>query len=187
MVNNRPDHPTSLHWHGISLRNDMDGADPRITTATIDHPVNVNAPAGQHHPGGWGRARPPGPTVQSAGTITLCPASMRQAACLSCKLLVNENPAGLPQAGTLMVFWLVPARVFGSHVLWAVMARGTVVPSGQTASEMPSIVHCPLTNRAWWPCDAGSLTAIEAHPSPHGVAYQSSVPDSPVEVVQVSM
>ena len=27
-VNNRLDHPTSVHWHGIALRNDMDGADP---------------------------------------------------------------------------------------------------------------------------------------------------------------
>lgn len=27
-VANRLDHPTSVHWHGIRLRNDMDGADP---------------------------------------------------------------------------------------------------------------------------------------------------------------
>jgi FtsP/CotA-like multicopper oxidase with cupredoxin domain len=27
-VNNRLNHPTSLHWHGIALRNDMDGASP---------------------------------------------------------------------------------------------------------------------------------------------------------------
>ena len=27
-VNNRLDHPTSVHWHGIALRNDMDGAEP---------------------------------------------------------------------------------------------------------------------------------------------------------------
>jgi FtsP/CotA-like multicopper oxidase with cupredoxin domain len=27
-VTNRLDHPTSVHWHGIALRNDMDGADP---------------------------------------------------------------------------------------------------------------------------------------------------------------
>ncbi len=27
-VANRLDHPTSVHWHGIALRNDMDGAAP---------------------------------------------------------------------------------------------------------------------------------------------------------------
>ncbi len=27
-VTNRLDHPTSVHWHGIALRNDMDGAEP---------------------------------------------------------------------------------------------------------------------------------------------------------------
>jgi len=27
-VSNRLDHPTSVHWHGIALRNDMDGAAP---------------------------------------------------------------------------------------------------------------------------------------------------------------
>lgn len=27
-VTNRLDHPTSVHWHGITLRNDMDGAEP---------------------------------------------------------------------------------------------------------------------------------------------------------------
>jgi len=27
-VPNRLDHPTSVHWHGIALRNDMDGAEP---------------------------------------------------------------------------------------------------------------------------------------------------------------
>jgi FtsP/CotA-like multicopper oxidase with cupredoxin domain len=27
-VSNRLDHPTSVHWHGIVLRNDMDGAEP---------------------------------------------------------------------------------------------------------------------------------------------------------------
>jgi FtsP/CotA-like multicopper oxidase with cupredoxin domain len=33
-VTNRLDHPTSVHWHGIALRNDMDGADP--ATPNID-------------------------------------------------------------------------------------------------------------------------------------------------------
>ncbi|WP_162899261.1 multicopper oxidase family protein [Mycobacterium shigaense] len=27
-VSNKLDHPTSVHWHGIALRNDMDGAEP---------------------------------------------------------------------------------------------------------------------------------------------------------------
>src|ERR1700733_1227441 len=27
-VSNRLDHPTSVHWHGIALRNNMDGAEP---------------------------------------------------------------------------------------------------------------------------------------------------------------
>ena len=33
-VDNRLDHPTSVHWHGIALRNDMDGAAP--ATPNID-------------------------------------------------------------------------------------------------------------------------------------------------------
>jgi multicopper oxidase len=33
-VSNRLDHPTSVHWHGIALRNDMDGAAP--ATPNID-------------------------------------------------------------------------------------------------------------------------------------------------------
>ncbi|GAB3008285.1 multicopper oxidase family protein [Mycobacterium bourgelatii] len=36
-VTNRLDHPTSVHWHGIALRNDMDGAEP----------ATPNIPAGQ--------------------------------------------------------------------------------------------------------------------------------------------
>ncbi|OBF46412.1 oxidase [Mycobacterium sp. 852002-50816_SCH5313054-b] len=36
-VSNRLDHPTSVHWHGIALRNDMDGAAP----------ATPNIPAGQ--------------------------------------------------------------------------------------------------------------------------------------------
>ena len=34
-VSNRLDHPTSVHWHGVALRNDMDGAAP----ATPDIPA----------------------------------------------------------------------------------------------------------------------------------------------------
>src|ERR1700722_10378805 len=33
-VSNRLDHPTSVHWHGIALRNNMDGAEP--ATPNID-------------------------------------------------------------------------------------------------------------------------------------------------------
>jgi FtsP/CotA-like multicopper oxidase with cupredoxin domain len=33
-VTNRLDHPTSVHWHGIAIRNDMDGVTP--ATANID-------------------------------------------------------------------------------------------------------------------------------------------------------
>lgn len=33
-VSNRLDHPTSVHWHGIVIRNDMDGAEP--ATPNID-------------------------------------------------------------------------------------------------------------------------------------------------------
>src|SRR4051812_33640272 len=34
---NRLNHPTSVHWHGIALRNDMDGAEPAAS--------NINAGA----------------------------------------------------------------------------------------------------------------------------------------------
>ena len=36
-VSNKLDHPTSVHWHGIALRNDMDGAEP----------ATANIPAGR--------------------------------------------------------------------------------------------------------------------------------------------
>lgn len=37
-VSNRLDHPTSVHWHGVAIRNDMDGAEP----------ATPNIPAGQN-------------------------------------------------------------------------------------------------------------------------------------------
>lgn len=36
-VANRLDHPTSVHWHGISLRNDMDGAEPATPNIAAGH------------------------------------------------------------------------------------------------------------------------------------------------------
>jgi len=36
-VTNRLDHPTSVHWHGIALRNDMDGADPATPNIDAGH------------------------------------------------------------------------------------------------------------------------------------------------------
>src|ERR1700738_2997919 len=37
-VANRLNHPTSVHWHGISLRNDMDGASPAPPGTYWPHP-----------------------------------------------------------------------------------------------------------------------------------------------------
>lgn len=36
-VKNRLDHPTSVHWHGIALRNDMDGAEPATPNVAAGH------------------------------------------------------------------------------------------------------------------------------------------------------
>ncbi len=36
-VSNRLDHPTSVHWHGIALRNDMDGAEPATPNIAAGH------------------------------------------------------------------------------------------------------------------------------------------------------
>lgn len=36
-VKNRLDHPTSVHWHGIALRNDMDGAEPATPNIAAGH------------------------------------------------------------------------------------------------------------------------------------------------------
>lgn len=36
-VSNGLDHPTSVHWHGISLRNDMDGAEPATPNIAPGH------------------------------------------------------------------------------------------------------------------------------------------------------
>ena len=36
-VSNRLDHPTSVHWHGIALRNDMDGAEPATPNIDAGH------------------------------------------------------------------------------------------------------------------------------------------------------
>jgi FtsP/CotA-like multicopper oxidase with cupredoxin domain len=35
-VNNRLDHPTSMHWHGLAVRNDMDGAAPATPNVNPD-------------------------------------------------------------------------------------------------------------------------------------------------------
>jgi FtsP/CotA-like multicopper oxidase with cupredoxin domain len=45
-VTNRLNHPTSVHWHGIALRNDMDGAAPATPTST---PV-ATSPTGSRCP-----------------------------------------------------------------------------------------------------------------------------------------
>ncbi|ETZ38882.1 multicopper oxidase family protein [Mycobacterium intracellulare] len=36
-VKNRLDHPTSVHWHGIAVRNDMDGAEPATPNIAAGH------------------------------------------------------------------------------------------------------------------------------------------------------
>lgn len=36
-VTNRLDHPTSVHWHGVALRNDMDGAQPATPSIPPGH------------------------------------------------------------------------------------------------------------------------------------------------------
>ncbi|MGV0069692.1 multicopper oxidase family protein [Mycobacterium colombiense] len=36
-VSNRLDHPTSVHWHGVALRNDMDGAEPATPNIAPGH------------------------------------------------------------------------------------------------------------------------------------------------------
>lgn len=47
-VANGLDHPTSVHWHGIALRNDMDGAAPATANiapgATFTYQFSVSAP-----------------------------------------------------------------------------------------------------------------------------------------------
>jgi FtsP/CotA-like multicopper oxidase with cupredoxin domain len=48
-VTNRLDHPTSIHWHGIALRNDMDGADP--ATPNIDGGRDFTYRFSVPHPG----------------------------------------------------------------------------------------------------------------------------------------
>jgi FtsP/CotA-like multicopper oxidase with cupredoxin domain len=48
-VTNRLDHPTSVHWHGIALRNDMDGAEP--ATPNIDAGADFTYRFSSPHPG----------------------------------------------------------------------------------------------------------------------------------------
>ncbi len=48
-VANRLDHPTSVHWHGIALRNDMDGVTP--ATANIDAGADFTYRFSSPHPG----------------------------------------------------------------------------------------------------------------------------------------
>jgi FtsP/CotA-like multicopper oxidase with cupredoxin domain len=49
MVTNRVNHPTSVHWHGIALRNDMDGAEP--ATPNIDAGRDFTYRFSPPHPG----------------------------------------------------------------------------------------------------------------------------------------
>jgi hypothetical protein len=109
-------------------------------------------------------------------TIVLRPTGgMRQGACVSWKLLVCWYPAGLPQTGTVSVTCVVPARVLGSQVKWFCEAPGTMLPSVHSTSTVASIVHFPLTNRAW--PKGLPLETTKAHPSPQGMKYQSLVRD----------
>jgi FtsP/CotA-like multicopper oxidase with cupredoxin domain len=48
-VTNGLDHPSSVHWHGIALRNDMDGAMP--ATPNIDPSSNFTYRFSAPHPG----------------------------------------------------------------------------------------------------------------------------------------
>jgi multicopper oxidase len=48
-VANRLNHPTSVHWHGIAIRNDMDGAPP--ATANIDPGTDFTYRFSLPHPG----------------------------------------------------------------------------------------------------------------------------------------
>jgi FtsP/CotA-like multicopper oxidase with cupredoxin domain len=48
-VTNGLDHPSSVHWHGIALRNDMDGATP--ATPNIDPSSNFTYRFSAPHPG----------------------------------------------------------------------------------------------------------------------------------------
>jgi FtsP/CotA-like multicopper oxidase with cupredoxin domain len=48
-VTNRLDHPTSTHWHGIALRNDMDGAEP--ATPNINAGADFTYRFSSPHPG----------------------------------------------------------------------------------------------------------------------------------------
>jgi FtsP/CotA-like multicopper oxidase with cupredoxin domain len=48
-VANRLSHPTSMHWHGIAIRNDMDGAPP--STANIDAGKDFTYRFSLPHPG----------------------------------------------------------------------------------------------------------------------------------------
>jgi multicopper oxidase len=48
-VSNRLNHPTSVHWHGIALRNDMDGAEP--ATPNINAGADFTYRFSSPHPG----------------------------------------------------------------------------------------------------------------------------------------
>ncbi|MGB6245062.1 MAG: multicopper oxidase domain-containing protein [Gordonia sp. (in: high G+C Gram-positive bacteria)] len=61
-VTNALARPTSMHWHGIALRNDMDGAAPRHPTS---HPAASSPTASRFH-----TRAPTGPTRMSAATPT---------------------------------------------------------------------------------------------------------------------
>src|ERR1700761_5525304 len=92
----------------------------------------------------------------------------------------SGSPAGKPQAGFLPSVESVPARVFGSHVRCAETTSGTLVPSGHSAPSVVSNVHCPLTRLACpKDCPPGVRAAV-AHPSPHGLKYQSLVTGWPL-------
>lgn len=49
VTTNRLDHPTSVHWHGIALRNDMDGAEP--ATLNINSGQSFTYRFSAPHPG----------------------------------------------------------------------------------------------------------------------------------------
>ena len=78
-VTNGLDHPTSVHWHGIALRNDMDGAAPATPdidpaqTFTYRFTSPIPAPTGRIRTPAWTPTT--GCTCRSSSTIPPSPAA----------------------------------------------------------------------------------------------------------------
>jgi FtsP/CotA-like multicopper oxidase with cupredoxin domain len=142
-VANRLDHPTSVHWHGIALRNDMDGATPASANiaAGTDFTYRFSLP----HPGTyWAHPH----TGLDADTGLYFP-------------VIVDDPA---EPGNYDAEWIVVLDDWTDGIgkspqqIYDDLRGGHHMPSMDTMPGMPGMPGMPAASSALLGGDAGDVT-----------------------------